>query len=102
MREFGLICLTGLIGGAVCGFLIVILGYFEVPELGGVDFLVRQPFEALRVSIVLSFPAGGMFGLVAFPACYYAFLKAVPLRKSIAVTIPATIIVGALGEYVLY
>ncbi|HXW76252.1 MAG TPA: hypothetical protein VEJ20_02470 [Candidatus Eremiobacteraceae bacterium] len=40
---------------------------------------------------------GGFFGLIAFPICYYVFLRSVPIRIALPTTIVSTVIVGWCG-----
>lgn len=92
MLRFGLVCLAGLIGGSVCGIAILALGLLGVTPITDVDIST-----VLQLGVVF----GGGFGVIAFPICYYLFLRDVPLWLSLAVTIPATIVVGWLGLNIL-
>ena len=90
--RFGLVVLAGFLGGSFCGS--VVLGL----ELIGVDHVSQVDIsDALQIGVVF----GGGFGVVAFPICYYLFLRDVPLWLSLAVTIPSTIIVASLGTPLL-
>jgi hypothetical protein len=86
MLRFGLVCLAGLIGGSICGFIVFVLA----AQIWPINIT-----NVLTIAVVF----GGGFGVVAFPISYYIFLKAIPLRLSLAVTIPATILFGCVGTY---
>jgi hypothetical protein len=89
MRQLGKVCLSGFVGGSLCGFLIQILN-------AAFDRTINA--ESLMSSAIVAITLGGTFGIVAFSACYYLFLANLPLRTSLLVTIPATVIVALLFE----
>jgi hypothetical protein len=86
--RFGLVVIAGFLGGSLCGSVVLGLGLIGVAHVSQVDIS-----DALQIGVVV----GGGFGIVAFPICYYVFLRDVPLWLSLAVTIPSTIIVASLG-----
>lgn len=87
MLRFGLVCFAGLIGGSLCGFLV---------------FVLAAQIWPINITNVLTIAVafGGGFGVVAFPICYYIFLKAIPLWLSLAVTLPASVLFGCIGAYI--
>jgi hypothetical protein len=84
MLRFGVACLAGLVYGSVCSVVIWIFG----AQIRPIEIANELP-----IGVVF----GGEFGIVAFPICYYIFLREIPLWISLAVTIPATIVAGLLG-----
>jgi hypothetical protein len=90
MLRFGLICLAGLVGGSVCGIVVLAIGLFGVAQISNVDVS-----NSLQIGVVF----GGGFGVIAFPICYYLFLRAIPLHVSLAYTIPATVVAELLGLF---
>jgi hypothetical protein len=87
--ECATVCIAGFAGGALCGSVIIILMLVASPP----DISIGT----LQFAAILGVIFGGPFGLIEFPICYYLFLRTLPLKMSLAVTIPATIIVGWFG-----
>ncbi len=87
MRRFLAVVLAGIFAGALCGCLFLVLG-----DIGheSITLLLKDTSVYLALGIMFGAP----FGAVAFPLCYYLFLKRVPLTLSLAVTIPATVGAG--------
>jgi hypothetical protein len=80
------VVLAGFLGGSLCGFVVFVLA----AQIWPVN---------ITNALTIGFVFGGGFGAVAFPICYYIFLKAIPLWLSLAVTIPATILIGCVGAH---
>lgn len=91
MRRFGVVCLAGLLSGALSFFIFFLL-------LGNAEM---WSVEYLEYSAVVGGSLGGAFGVVAFSICYYLFLRDVPLRISLLVTLPAMIIFLRLSTHLL-
>lgn len=98
MRQFGLVCLAGFVGGSFSGFLILILGSFIVAHVQGAT---SQPISTITSSAEGGVIFGGLFGLVVFPVCYYLFLTQVAPPILFGVTLTSTVVGGALGTLVL-
>ena len=91
MGRFWVVVLAGFLGGILCG---VVIGVIPV-------VLVQAPhvyIGSVGAYALLGAVEWGPFGIVMFPVCYYLFLANLPLRFSLSVTIPATIIVALLFE----
>lgn len=98
MRQFGLVCLAGFVGGSICGFLILILGSAIVDHVQGGT---SQPTYVITSSAEGGVAFGGVFGLVAFPLCYYSLLTQVAAPLLFSVTIPSTVVGGWLGTLIM-
>jgi hypothetical protein len=85
---------VGLVGESFCGFLTAFFEILRDPDLSNSATPLVNIIEG---SAVLGGLFGGPFGLIAFPLCFFLFLKKLPLAISLAVTIPATVIAGWLG-----
>jgi hypothetical protein len=84
------VLLAGFLGGSLCAVIILVTSW---------GFVFQPVQENLNPLFLFGAESGGVFGIFAFPACYYTLLKSTPFKLALAVTIPATIIIGSVGEY---
>jgi hypothetical protein len=82
MMKWWWVLISGALGGALCGFITLALPF----ALNG--RITEGVLWALHFGPIFGCPAG----LLAFPVCYYVFLRQVPLRILPIVIIPATIV----------
>lgn len=97
LRRFGVVLLAGFVGGALCGFLILLPQELGMQHIGVVENLAQRLLTNIEFSAGFGIEFGGAFGLVAFPLCYYLLLRRLPLNLSLAITIPGTVVVGWLA-----
>jgi hypothetical protein len=85
MTKWWWVLLSGALGGAFCGF-VILLSSSMLFDPTYVDLL-----WTLQLALLMGSWFGAPVGLVAFSLCYYLMLRRIPLRLSLTYTIPATI-----------
>jgi hypothetical protein len=88
LPAIGVACI-GLMYGAVCGYLIVF----------GSVIGSRDALTYILVPLVGAL-LGAPFGLIAFPAAFYAMLADVPLRRTLPAIAYGTVVAGWIGSIV--
>ena len=78
-------CAIGAIGGAFCGFMIIVVETL----LSGGSTIDQLGYVAAVGGIAAIF--GAPFGVVAFPICYLTFARAVPFKDVLLYAIPFTV-----------